>query len=37
VFEHACKLGLEGIITKRIEPALQIRPGKMLDKGAQSE
>jgi len=37
VFHHACKLGLEGIVSKRKDLALQLRPLGVLDQIEESE
>jgi hypothetical protein len=37
VFHYACKLGLEGIVSKRKDLALQLRPLGVLDQIEESE
>ena len=35
IFEHACKLGCEGIVSKRVGLALRLRPHRQLDQGQE--
>jgi bifunctional non-homologous end joining protein LigD len=36
VFAHACRLGVEGIVSKKIDSTYQFRPVPRLDQGPQS-
>ncbi len=36
-FEHACKLGLEGIVSKRLSSPYRSRQGEMLAQGEEPE
>jgi hypothetical protein len=35
VFEHACKMGLEGIVSKRLSRAVSVQPVRALAEGQE--
>jgi hypothetical protein len=37
MFQAICKLGLEGIVSKKLNASLQVRPVENLDQGQKSE